>query len=69
MEEAVKVTLGLKPDIKCPKCSTQPKLETGFFGSFLGAMILNRFEKEGGTVTCPKCKTKYTVKGTDNANT
>ncbi len=64
----MKITLGVDPKIKCPHCNTKPKLGTGFFGCFLGAAILSRFESEGGTVTCPNCKRKYDVKGKDKRN-
>ena len=55
----MKITL--RQNIKCPKCSAQPKIETGFWGSFFMANILGRFEKEGGIVTCGNCKFKYEV--------
>lgn len=61
----MKLTLGLKPNIKCPKCGTQPTMETGFWGGLLVAQVMNRLEKEGGSVTCPSCSNKYEVVGTD----
>lgn len=57
----MEITLSCRPDIKCPKCKTEPKITTGFWGSILMASFLNRLEHEGGTVTCPKCKNKYIV--------
>jgi len=60
----------LRSDIKCPNCQTRPTIETGFWGFLLTSAffesLLERFEKEGCIVTCPHCKIKYTVKGTNN---
>ena len=59
----MKVTLGARPDIKCPNCQTKPTLKTGFWGAFLASAFLNKLEDEGGVVTCPQCRTRYKVQG------
>ena len=57
----MKVTMGVKPGICCPQCGDAPKLKTGFWGAAMAAAFLNRFEKEGGSVTCQRCSHKYYV--------